>query len=173
MQMIPPTGRSLARSLGVRYKTAGLHDPATSLDFGTRYLRQLIDRFGGRVERVLAAYNAGPHRVDAWTAAAPRCRPRSSSRASRSPRRASYVMTILANREHYRRHLRPLRRRSARRDAGRLAVSFRLGDFKTQDRSGAAGASRAGACAATAGAPTSSGRSRSRRTSPSTPRARR
>ncbi len=103
MQVIPPTGRSLARSLGVRYKTAGLYDPATSLDYGTRYLRQLLDRFGGRVERVLAAYNAGPHRVDAWTSGRPEMGDEEFVESIPFTETRQYVMIILANREHYRR----------------------------------------------------------------------
>jgi soluble lytic murein transglycosylase len=103
MQVIPPTGRSLARSLGVRYKTAGLHDPATSLGYGTRYLRQLFDRFGGRVERVLAAYNAGPYRVDAWTSGRPEMGDEEFVESIPFTETRQYVMIILANREHYRR----------------------------------------------------------------------
>ena len=68
MQVMPATGRRIARAKGKRFRRAALHDPGTSLDFGTHYLRQMSDRFGGAIEKVLAAYNAGPHRVDAWTA---------------------------------------------------------------------------------------------------------
>lgn len=103
MQVIPPTGRSLARSLGVRYKTTGLHDPATSLDYGTRYLRQLLDRFGGRVERALAAYNAGPHRVHTWTSDRPEIGNEEFVESIPFSETRQYVMIVLANREHYRR----------------------------------------------------------------------
>ncbi|MFI4944773.1 MAG: transglycosylase SLT domain-containing protein, partial [Burkholderiales bacterium] len=68
MQVMPATGRRIARAKGVRYKRTALNDPMTSLDFGTHYLRQMSERFSGAAEQVLAAYNAGPHRVDAWTA---------------------------------------------------------------------------------------------------------
>lgn len=38
-------------------------DPLQNLEGGARYLRIQLDRFGGDVERALAAYNAGPGRV--------------------------------------------------------------------------------------------------------------
>jgi soluble lytic murein transglycosylase-like protein len=55
MQLMPGT----ARELSVRDRL----DPAESIEGGARYLRQLHDRFGGDLARVLAAYNAGPERV--------------------------------------------------------------------------------------------------------------
>ncbi|MEA2601821.1 MAG: hypothetical protein QOF89_2813 [Acidobacteriota bacterium] len=39
-------------------------DPEENLRAGTRYLRQLLDRFAGRVELALAGYNAGPGAVE-------------------------------------------------------------------------------------------------------------
>jgi soluble lytic murein transglycosylase len=103
MQVIPTTGRKLARDLGVRYQRASLHNPETSLGFGTRYLRQMMDRFGGQIERVLAAYNAGPHRVDAWTALRPDMPAEEFVESIPFTETRYYVMTILASREHYRR----------------------------------------------------------------------
>ena len=53
-QLMPDTARELR---------VDPRDPSANLIGGARYLRQLLDMFGGDVERALAAYNAGPGRV--------------------------------------------------------------------------------------------------------------
>ena len=67
MQVMPATGRALARLEGVSYRASRLYDPGVSIRFGTRYLRQLLEQFASRPELALAGYNAGPHRVKDWT----------------------------------------------------------------------------------------------------------
>ena len=103
MQVMPGTGRRIARDKGQRFHRAALHDPETSLDFGTRYLRQMSERFSGAVEKVLAAYNAGPHRVDAWTALRGELPPEEFIESIPFSETRGYVTIVLANREQYRR----------------------------------------------------------------------
>lgn len=67
MQMIPPTGRRVARLIGVKnFKNEMLLKPETSISFGTRYLKRLIRRMEGHLPLATASYNAGPHRVRGW-----------------------------------------------------------------------------------------------------------
>lgn len=63
-QIIPPTGREIARQLGV--KRYNLFHPTTNLKFGAFYIAQCLKEFNGNVQCALAAYNAGPHRVREW-----------------------------------------------------------------------------------------------------------
>jgi soluble lytic murein transglycosylase len=103
MQVMPATGRRIARAKGQHFRRAALHDPGTSLDFGTHYLRQMSDRFSGAVEKVLAAYNAGPHRVDAWVAQRGDTSAEDFIESIPFSETRGYVMIVLANREQYRR----------------------------------------------------------------------
>ncbi len=67
MQLIPATGRQMARHFSIRrISTADLETADLNIRLGTFYLRTLLDRFNNQMEWVLAAYNAGPSRSDTW-----------------------------------------------------------------------------------------------------------
>ena len=55
MQLMPDTARA--------YQVSDAFDPAQNIGGGARYLRDLLDMFGGNLELALAAYNAGPSSV--------------------------------------------------------------------------------------------------------------
>lgn len=50
---------STAWGLGYIGSAAGLYDPATNIDLGTKLLSQLRDRYGNNIQRVYSAYNSG------------------------------------------------------------------------------------------------------------------
>jgi len=58
MQIMPPTAGWLLKHDGVR--PAHLFNPVLNIELGTAYLAQLMNRFGGDLNRALIAYNAGP-----------------------------------------------------------------------------------------------------------------
>jgi len=71
MQVLPGTGRELARSLGLgAVSRERLFDPGVNVRIGSVHLAALVRQYGGRVEPALAAYNAGAARADRWWAGA-------------------------------------------------------------------------------------------------------
>ena len=59
MQIMPSTGALL----GIEDKES-LKDPYVNIMTGTKYLSQMLNRYDGRLDLSLSAYNAGPNLVD-------------------------------------------------------------------------------------------------------------
>ncbi len=66
MQLLHGTARQVANGSGLKVKAKDLYDPELNIRLGLEYLKTLLDRYDGRLYLALAAYNAGPHRVDQW-----------------------------------------------------------------------------------------------------------
>lgn len=80
-QLMPAT----ARGLGVTDST----DPVQALDGGAKYLKQMLDKFGGDERLALAAYNAGPGAVTRFGGIPPYAETK------------AYVEKVLANRDSF------------------------------------------------------------------------
>ncbi|MDR3265920.1 MAG: lytic transglycosylase domain-containing protein [Synergistaceae bacterium] len=81
MQLMPRT----AAMLGVD----DAFDPEQNIEGGVKYLSRLTDKYEGDVEKALAAYNAGPARVD-------------SGNGANLPETARYVRNVMALYHRYR-----------------------------------------------------------------------
>lgn len=103
MQILPSTGRRLARAEGVRrFSAARLTDPDVNVRLGTRYFATLVDTLGGE-HLALASYNAGKSRVDRWLAERPGLPRDEFIDDIPFPETQNYVKRILGTADDYRR----------------------------------------------------------------------
>lgn len=65
MQVMPATARRFG------FDAERLHDPVHNIAAGATYLRWLLERYEGDLDRVLAAYNAGEGAVDRYSGIPP------------------------------------------------------------------------------------------------------
>jgi soluble lytic murein transglycosylase len=111
MQLIDSTARLTARKEGAEYDPYRLTtDPNYNMVLGSMHLSHLLERFGGSYVMVLAAYNAGPHRVDQWVRTY--CDPRDADidpidwiELIPFSETRNYVMRVLENTQVYRSRL--------------------------------------------------------------------
>ncbi len=67
MQLLPETARDVSARAGLpEYGRGQLTVPQVNLLLGTRYLADVLGRFGGSPVAGMISYNAGPHRYTRW-----------------------------------------------------------------------------------------------------------
>ena len=67
MQLMPRTARITARKNNYKYKLKYLTSrPAYNVKIGSFYFKEMLEKFNGSYVLALAAYNAGPSRVNKW-----------------------------------------------------------------------------------------------------------
>jgi soluble lytic murein transglycosylase len=102
MQIVPATGRRLARSVGIRrFTTSMLTNADTNIRLGTLYFSRLVEQFGG-VHYALASYNAGENRIVRWRAERPGLDQDEFIDDIPFPETQNYVKRILGTAEDYR-----------------------------------------------------------------------
>jgi soluble lytic murein transglycosylase len=102
MQVLPSTGRVLAKGEGIKYSTEKLYQPDVNINLGVKHLAALIRQYEGREELALAAFNAGDTRVALWMSRAGKIdMPEFVERIPFSETRG-YVKQVLTNTAYYR-----------------------------------------------------------------------
>lgn len=103
-QVMPETGREIARNLGVTsWEPDDLLDPAVSLEFGAAYLADRLKRFDGHLFAALAAYNTGDGPVREWLQAPGADDPDVFAERIPYAETRDYVRQVYANYLQYRR----------------------------------------------------------------------
>jgi len=103
MQLLPSTGRELARHFGIRrLRTTQLLLADTNIELGTYYFRNLLNSYG-EMEIVLASYNAGPGRANLWRTWGPFREPSEFMETVPFHQTRGYIQIVLRNADVYRR----------------------------------------------------------------------
>jgi soluble lytic murein transglycosylase len=104
MQVLPSTGRQLARHFGIRRLSAGdLLTPARNIQLGTCFFKDLLNSSGGEAEIALASYNAGPGRSALWRSWGPFHEPAEFTEVVPFHETRGYIQIVLRNADVYRR----------------------------------------------------------------------
>ncbi len=102
MQLLPKVGSAVAKQEKLRhYSSDQLFTPEINLQLGTRYFREMVDKFGA-FEYALAAYNAGTNRVDDWLGQGKYRDPQEFVESIPFTETREYVQAILRNANVYR-----------------------------------------------------------------------
>lgn len=98
MQLMPATARRLA---GARLSESRITNPEVNVRLGTRYLAELLRRFGGSREKAVAAYNAGGTRVEGWATQGGAREPAAFVESIPVTQTREFVYTVLRNYRFY------------------------------------------------------------------------
>jgi soluble lytic murein transglycosylase len=104
MQLMPETAAELA---GGAISGQALEDPGRNAELGSRYLRGLLDQWGGDPLAAVASYNAGPGAVAGWKPQRLQQEPELWVEAIPYPETRLYVKKVLGNAWSYQRPRHP------------------------------------------------------------------
>jgi soluble lytic murein transglycosylase len=104
MQVLPSTGRQLARQLRIRrFSARDLLTPNRNMQLGTLYYRTLLGSLNDHDAEALAAFNAGKSRVDRWNSWGPFREQAEFIETIPFIETRNYVQIVLRNADVYRR----------------------------------------------------------------------
>jgi len=103
MQLLPKTGKTVAKQVKLKgYSAPQLYTPAVNIELGTRYFKEMVDKYNGQFEYALAAYNAGTDRVGDWLGQGHYRDPQEFVESIPFTETREYVQAILRNASVYR-----------------------------------------------------------------------
>jgi soluble lytic murein transglycosylase len=103
MQLLPATGRQLARHFGIRrFDSNQLLTADRNIQLGAYYFRNLLNSYG-EPEIALASYNAGPGRANVWKTWGPFSEPAEFVEVVPFHETRGYIQIVMRNADVYRR----------------------------------------------------------------------
>lgn len=66
MQLMPATAKEIAEKLNEPFSLEQLSQPETNIKYGCYYLHFLLTTYNFNITNAVAAYNAGPNKVNEW-----------------------------------------------------------------------------------------------------------
>jgi soluble lytic murein transglycosylase len=103
MQLLPRVGKTVAKQVKLKgFSAPQLYTPSVNLELGTRYFREMVDKYNGQFEYALAAYNAGSDRVEDWLGQGHYRDPQEFVESIPFTETREYVQAILRNANVYR-----------------------------------------------------------------------
>lgn len=104
MQLLPTTGKQLARHFGIRRFDSGqLLTADRNIQLGAYYFRNLLNSYGGQTEIALASYNAGPGRANLWKQWGPFREPAEFVEVVPFHETRGYIQIVMRNADVYKR----------------------------------------------------------------------
>jgi peptidoglycan lytic transglycosylase len=104
MQIVPGTAHFIAeRSGGTQFELRDLDTPQINIQYGSWYLRYLVQQYGD-VDIAVAAYNAGETNVNRWITAAGGLEQFEVDQDVPFPETRQYVSNVRERRDEYARH---------------------------------------------------------------------
>lgn len=104
MQLLPTTGKQLARQVRIRrFSARQLLTPDRNIQLGTMFFHNLLNSAGGEAELALASYNAGPGRLALWRNWGPFREPAEFVETVPFHETRQYIQIVLRNADVYRR----------------------------------------------------------------------
>lgn len=104
MQLIPSTATRLASDVGLKgFSVEHLYSPEVNINLGTRYIQEIIQRFGRQLEVIAAGYNSGESNVRRWLDCTTTKEAFEFFSNIDLPETKTYVMIVRGNYESYKR----------------------------------------------------------------------
>jgi len=114
MQLIDQTASQTARNIGLKFRRSDIYKPELNIRLGIAHLKELLEKYNGRVYLALAAYNAGSHRVAKWLEEFGRFEENKFIEMIPFSETRNYVKNVLRNYYYYKYYYKPSERGNIR-----------------------------------------------------------